>query len=213
MMSTRDASSENDVLYEFALGYEHPDPQRLDEFVRAHPTYAEELTTLAIELAIERTGDNEPVVSEELDPKAEALLSKAMSHLQNRLYGIRTAHASAGPETSRTKPRDLFGSRSREQMRELTINLQVSPLFVRRLRDCEIRADTMTPGFVREVAEVMKEPQTDVSHYFAKTTPQLSRHEFYKSEVTPTVGRQITFEEAVRSSGLTAEQQARLLAL
>lgn len=213
MTITRDASSENDVLYEFALGYEHPDPQRLDEFVRAHPTYADALTTLAIELVIDRAADAEPVASEKFDSTDEALLSKAMSHLQNRLYVIRTGQASVHPESGHTKPRDLFGSRSREQMQALTSKLQVSLLFLRRLRDCEIRADTMTPGFIREVAEATEEAQIDVSRYFARPSSQLSPNVFYKSIVTPTAGQQITFEDAVRSSGLTAEQQARLLAL
>lgn len=213
MTITRDASSENDVLYEFALGYEHPDPKRLDEFVRAHPACADALTTLALELAIERTADAATEVSEELGSDDETLLSKAMSHLQNRLYDIGTAQALSGPDAARTRPRDLFAARSREQMQSLTIKLQVSPLFMRRLRDCEIRADTMTPGFIQEVAEVMQEPRGDVSHYLAKPSSQLSANVFYKSTVSPTAGKQITFEEAVRTSGLSAEQQARLLAL
>ena len=48
MMTPRAASSENDVLYEFALCYTHPDPRMLDEFVRAHPAHADALTTLAL---------------------------------------------------------------------------------------------------------------------------------------------------------------------
>lgn len=213
MMITRDASSENDVLYEFALGYGHPDPQRLDEFVRAHPAFADALTTLAIELAIERTGAGDTMATTELDPGAETMLAKAMSHFQNRLYAIDSAQAAARTSNERSKPRNLFGSRSRQQMQTLAIRLQASPLFVRRLRDCEIRADTMTPGFIREVAEAMEESDAEVSHYLARPSPQLSPHEFYKASVAPTTGRQLTFEEAVRCSGLTPEQQVRLLSL
>jgi hypothetical protein len=213
MMITRDASSENDVLYEFALGYKHPDPQRLDEFVRSHPDFADALTTLALELAIERTAESEIAASSELDPQAEVVLAKTMSHFQNRLYAIRSAQSSARPESAARQPRDLFSTRNREQMQALGTTLQVSQLFLRRLRDCEIRLDTMPPGFIREVAEAIQEPEVDVSGYFARSSPQLSRLELYKSSVKPTVGRQLTFEEAVRRSGLTSEQQARLLAL
>ncbi len=213
MTTTREPSSEIDVLYEFALGYQHPDPQRLDEFAKAYPAQADALTTLAIELALERASGQPMPSDAPLDHQAEVLLSKAMSHFQNRLYAIRTAQAAEQAERTATLPRDLFASRTREQMQTLGKRLDVSPLFLRRLRDCEIRADTLTPGFVRAVAEALEEPQIEVSHYFARRAPHFAPNVFYKSSVSPTAGRQLTFDEAVRNSGLTPEQQARLLAL
>jgi hypothetical protein len=211
MTPTRDASSENDVLYEFALSYEHPNPQQLDEFVRAHPAHADALTALALELAIEHASEPTSQANAIMEAETEAVLSKTMSHFQNRLYAIRLAQAP--DHTGDAKPRKLFGSRSREQMQALGTTLGVSPLFLRRLRDCEIRADTMTPGFIEAVAEAMTEPPADITHYFSRPTPRLASRELYKADAAPQVGRQLTFDEAVRSSNLTPEQQARLLAL
>jgi hypothetical protein len=211
MTPTRETSSENDVLYEFALGYQHPDPQQLDEFVRAHPAYADALTALALELAIEHTAESPSLVNERAEAQTEAVLSRTMSHFQNRLYAIRLAQ---GPEhTGDTKPRELFGSRSRAQMQALQTTLDISPLFLRRLRDCEILVDTMTPGFIASVAEAMAEPVPAMAQYLSRSSARLSAREFYKADAAPHVGQQLTFEEAVRSSNLTPEQQARLLAL
>lgn len=211
MTPTRDTSSENDVLYEFALSYKHPDPEQLDEFVRAHPAHADALTALALELAIEHASEPVSQASVSTEAETEAVLSRTMSHFQNRLYAIRLSQAP--DHTGDSKPRELFGSRNRKQMQVLGIALDVSPLFLRRLRDCEIRADTMTPGFIAAVAEAMAEPPADIKHYFSRSASRLSSREFYKADTAPQVGHQLSFEEAVRSSNLTPEQQARLLAL
>ena len=218
MMITRDASSESDVLYQFALSYRHPDPQQLDDFVRRFPGYADALTTLAIELALEHvSGDEGEATLESHEPDAEtaAMLSRAMSRFQNRLYAVRTAQAL--PVTPRSldrteTPRDPFALRSTEQMQVVMIKLGASPVFVMRLRDRGIDADTMTPGFIHCVAEALEEPEAIVRAHFGAPA-QVQTRAFFKSDVTPAGGRKLTFEEAVRTSGLTPDQQAKLLAL
>lgn len=218
MITTRETSSESDVLYQFALSYHHPDVQQLDDFVRRYPGYADALTTLAIELALEHANSKEDETAvEAYQPDAEtaAMLSRAMSRFQNRLYAVRAVQTAVPPEHLTKKAqatRDLFGWRSRDEMQRLSAKLDVSQLFLKRMRDREIRSDTLTDGFIHYVAQTMEEPQEDVALHFAGK-PQIAAHQYFKSEVTPTAGLQLTFEEAVRSSGLTPEQQARLLAL
>jgi hypothetical protein len=215
MMTSRDTSSENDVLYEFALTYRHPNPGQLDAFVRRHPEHAAALTTLASELARDAAVDEEASESEELDAETEAMLSRAMSRFQNRLYAVRAALApEAAPRLTLTpeSARNPFSSHTPREMHALVIRLDVSPPFLMRLRDRGIRPDTMTPGFLRYIAAGMEEPEEELSMHFA-AKHEIHRQTHFKASVIPTAGAQITFEEAVCSSGLTPEQQARLLAL
>lgn len=219
MMTTREASSENDVLYEFALAYNHPDAQQLDDFARRFPRHADALTTLAIELALEcRAGDGRAMPDHpEQDAETAAILSRAMSRFQNRLYTVRASQStiisngrtSAGHAPA---PRNPFSSRSREQIRVLAMSLDVSPLFLKRLRDREIRSDTMTPGFIHYVALRLEEPDSVIAVHF-RAKGQIPAHIHFKSVEMPAVRPLLTFEEAVRGSSLTSEQQARLLAL
>lgn len=218
MTASLDTSSEDDVLYQFAMSYQHPDARELDDFVRLHPSHAGALTALAIELALEQAslaGESALEDCAQADVEAEAMLSRAMSRFQNRLYAVRSTKTAATSEddaTSLLVPRDLFGWRSRDEMTSLGAKLGVSQLFLKRIRDREIRADTLTSGFVGFIAQVLNESQDSVLYHFAGRA-QVGAHQYFKSLVAPAAGRQLTFEEAVRNSGLTTEQQARLLAL
>lgn len=219
MMIARDASSENDVLYRFAMSYQHPDADQLDEYVRRNPAHADALTALAIELAIEHAnGPQEGSDAEtyQVDSDTDATLLRAMSHFQNRLFEAQTAQKGGIAEhpsvNSGRTPRDLFAHRSPTQMQTLREKLDISPLFLKRLRDREIRATTIPPAFIRLIATAVEVVETEVTLYFAGR-PQIAANVNFKSDVTPTVGDQVTFEQAVRNSGMTPEQQARLLAL
>lgn len=215
-MITRETSPENDVLYQFALSYEHPDARTLDEFVRRHPEHADALTTLAIELALEQLEPEEPVTAEPapLAAASAAIVERAMSRFQNRLFEVRSAAKEPAAHTASARPpvpRDVFASRTPEQLQIIIMKLGATPLFVMRLRDRGIDAGTIPAGFVRQLSEALEEPEDIVQAHLAAPAQVHSQTRF-KSDVTPTAGRKITFEEAVRSSGLTPEQQARLLA-
>jgi hypothetical protein len=217
MMTTRATSSENDVLYQFAMSYEHPDARTLDEFVRRHPEHADALTTLAIELALEQFEPEEAAAEEPapLRPESAAMLDRAMSRFQNRLFEVRTAAEgvavlSAAPRAA--APRDVFASRTPEELQVIVVKLDASPVFVMRLRDRGIDDATIPGRFVSDLADALEEPEPMVQAHLAAPA-QIRRQTYFKSDVTPTAGRKITFEQAVRTSGLTPEQQARLLAL
>ena len=216
MMPTRETSSENDVLYQFALSYEHPDARTLDEFVRRHPEHADALTTLAIELALELLEPDKPPTAEPAPLSAEsaAMVERAMSRFQNRLFEVRTAaKGSLVPATSARAlaPRDVFAARTPEQLQIVIVKIGASPLFLMRLRDRGIDAGTIPPGFVRQLAQALEELEDSVRTYLASPA-QIHSQTRFKSDVTPTAGRKISFEYAVRTSALTPEQQARLLA-
>jgi hypothetical protein len=139
-----------------------------------------------------------------------------MSRFQNLLYDVRTNSQTAAPEPdpqrSTLSAPELLAHRTPEQMQVLLKTLDVSALFLKRVRDREIRADTIPKRFITCLAEGVQALESEVAQFLAGR-PQVAAHLRFKSDVTPMPGRQITFEQAVLSSALSPEQQARLLSL
>ena len=95
-------------------------------------------------------------------------------------------------------------------MRSRKVSMQTRSSFMK-LRDRLITGDTMTEGFLRRIADelgVLRE--NIVAHFAAPAYIQSSAH--FKADTNP-AGEKQTFEEAVRSCGLTPEQQHSLLNL
>jgi hypothetical protein len=198
------------VLYELALAKPAPDAALVDEFVRYYPEYASELTEYAIELALSAIAEqNAPIEM----PVAMTTpnVSRAMSRFHNRLSAVRKAidaeAANAAPAVE-----NPFATLNRSAMRALAQRLHANTVFVMKLRDRLITGDTMTEGFLRRIADelgVLRE--NIVAHFAAPAYLQSSAH--FKAETKPETGEKQTFEEAVRSCGLTPEQQNSLLNL
>jgi hypothetical protein len=212
MMSTppRSPTPLRNVLYELALAKPAPDAALVDEFVRYYPEYASELTEYAIELALSAIAEqNAPIEM----PVAMTTpnVSRAMSRFHNRLSAVRKAMdaeaANAAPAVE-----NPFATLNRSAMRALAQRLHANTVFVMKLRDRLITGDTMTEGFLRRIADelgVLRE--NIVAHFAAPAYLQSSAH--FKAETKPEAGEKQTFEEAVRSCGLTPEQQNSLLNL
>ena len=81
-----------------------------------------------------------------------------------------------------------------------------------KLRDRLIRSDTIPQRFLRRVAEELKETIEVVMVHFAGQA-EMPQHAYFKAAQKPEAGAKQTFDEAVRSSGLTPEQQEYLLSL
>jgi hypothetical protein len=198
------------VLYELALAKPAPDAALVDEFVRHYPEYASELTEYAIELALSAIAvQNEPIDM----PVAITTpnVSLAMSRFHNRLYAVRKQ---TDAEAAKAAPavENPFAKLNRSAMRALAQSLHANTVFVMKLRDRLITGDTMTEGFLRRIADelgVLRE--NIVAHFAAPAYIQSSAH--FKADTKPAAGEKQTFEEAVRSCGLTPEQQHSLLNL
>ena len=198
------------ILYELALAKPAPDAVLVDEFVRYYPEYAPELTEYAIELALDAIAvQNEPVDL----PVATTTpsVSQAMSRFHTRLYAVRKA-TDAEAATVASAVENPFATLNRPAMRALARRLHANTVFVMKLRDRLITGDTMTEGFLRRIADelgVLREHI--VAHFAAPASIQSSAH--FKADTKPAAGEKQTFEEAVRSCGLTPEQQYALLNL
>ena len=103
---------------------------------------------------------------------------------------------------------------SRDEFRSFTRKLNANNAFAMKLRDRRIVPATLTGGFQRRVADDLGVPlDVVVAHFSAGQSAGARAAQFYKSDGKPTEGGQQTFEEAVRGSGLSEEQQRYLLEL
>jgi hypothetical protein len=196
------------VLYELALARPAPDAALVDEFVRRYPEYAADLTEYAIELALDAVAaPHEPT-----DVPAAATtpgVSRAMSRFHRRLYAVQGEAEAAKTAAAVENP---FEKLDRPAMRALAQRLRANTVFVMKLRDRLITGDTMTAAFLRRIADELGVlPETVVAHFAAPACVPRGAH--FKAETKPQAGEKQTFEEAVRSCGLTPEQQHSLLNL
>lgn len=214
MNVTKEKMPLRNVLYAFSLENEAPDAAVLDDFVRKYPEYADELTDFAVEMIMDAASNHQNIVSEAVGGRISPSVSRAMSRFENRLFEVRRMQGLTTKDTSAqsTMVQNPFAVLDRTAFRVLVNGLHANSLFVSRLRDREIDESTMTEGFKRRVADELTAPLDLVTAHFSGEA-QIERRQFYKAEEKPEVSRKISFEEAVRNSGLTEEQQHYLLTL
>ena len=204
----------SDVLYEFSIARTRPDAELLDQFVRRYPEHAGALTDLAIGIVLDTARGDDDAAAESVEPIVRQAVSRAMSRFQNRLFELqqRQAPAVTGARAQASSAENPFARLGREEFRELAKGLHCNTVFVGMLRDREIDPNTISDGFRRLVADEMKAPLELVAAHFAAQsgTPP---GQFYKAEGKPRAGQALSFEEAVRKSALTEDQQSYLLGL
>lgn len=209
-MTTTPAMPLDDVLQAFAMAKAVPDVETLEEFTRNYPTYADALTEFAVELLLDDALSDE--ADETGGENVSPAVSRAISYFQNAVYEIEKK--SAAPLHSVPQARNLFADMDRARFRSVASSLHVNNAFMIKLRDRMIEPDSLTSrtGFCRKVAEEIGEPIDMVIAHF-KGAQAIARGQHFKSDGKPALSKRETFEEAVRNSGLTPEQQAYLLGL
>ena len=95
MPSPMSPTSMSDILYKLALDERPLNADVLDEYVRAHPQHAQELTAFAIELALDALlcQDVDAVATNIDYTRQSAAVSAAVSRFHNQLFEVRR-HAS-----------------------------------------------------------------------------------------------------------------------
>lgn len=210
-MMTESNKPLSDVLCALALAMPVPDARILDDFVRRFPEHAEALTEFAVVLALEpdRAEDEDGEVAPSAGTVSPAV-SRAISHFHNVAFELEKA---AGGTAAAAVTNPLSGL-SREEFREFASRLGVNSTFAIKLRDRLIDPETIIarPGFCEAAAKAALVPlEVMVAHFRAPSAISAQTH--YKAEVKPGVTTKESFEDAVRRSGLTQEQQRRLLSL
>lgn len=208
-----------EALYELSIAKHMPDAQVLDDVVRRYPQFAEELTDFAVELALDALRGEAAADAAEsaVDPSnVSPAVSRAMSRFHNRLHAVRQEAGKVSAE--RTLPSDPvdnpFAELDRKKFRAFAKQIGANPVFVAKLRDRQIEPDTITDGFKDRVAEELDIPFAAIdAHFAASGGPASASPQFFKADDKPSHDRRQSFEDAVRSSGLTDEQQQYLLSL
>ncbi len=208
-MTNRELSSLRDAKYYLALRKSSPDAEVLDELVRSFPEHAQELTEFAIDLALDSIGESEE--SDTVAPEdTSSAVSRAISRFHNRLYlESKSAESSSSSPSSPTNP---FAAMGREELRGFARNVNVNLPFVMKLRDRQIHADTIPDKFTQRVSKELDVPLDLVVAHF-QAPPEIRVSARFKSDEKPEANLKQTFEEAVRTSALTPQQQESLLAL
>lgn len=205
-----------DALYAMSFAQPVPDAALLDAIIRRFPQHAEILTDFAVELAMDALrGDDEAEAQEDainLD-HVSAVVSRAMSRFQNRLHAGRQVSTSlADRDLSATDIVNPFVSLDRTAFRSLGTRLGANTVFVAKLRDRQVDLSGMSDGFRRKVADELRAPiEVVVAHFAAGQA--LTGRQFFRAEGKPEAGEKQSFADAVRSSGLTEDQQRLLLSL
>lgn len=207
-----------DALYSLSIAKAVPDANLLDDVVRRYPQFGDELTDFAISIAIDALHGEIVLDAAEtaLDPAvASPSVARAMSRFQNRLHAETSGRdlTQATERSSSGEAVNPFASLSRDEFRAVARRLDANSVFVAKLRDRQIRPDTLTQGFRKRVANDLTAPLDVVVAHFAAAQAIGAHSQFFKADGKPNDGGRQSFEEAVRSSGLTEDQQRALLAL
>lgn len=214
--TTSHGAQRREALYALAMANNMPDAGVLDDIVRQYPQFSRELTEFAIELALDSLvegGAAEPAV----DPtRVSPAVSRAMSAFQNRLYSLRQAGEAAVAEATPSSDfvENPFTGLDRREFRALAKRIGANAMLVVKLRDRQIDPATIPDVFKQDVSNELGVPVDLLSaHLEASPTATSEGLQFYKADHRPKQGERQSFADAVRGSGLTDEQQRRLLGL
>lgn len=216
-MITRSSPPLREALYTLSLAKRIPDAELLDEAIRKYPQFADELTGLAVELALD--GLRSEGASDATDAVSEPGLisptvSRAISRFHNRLHAVRRTDA-PGAERARASEAAVnpFAMLGRVEFRAFAGRIGANTVFVAKLRDRQIEPETIPDGFIRLVADELSAPLEVVRAHLVAAGGASPARQFYKADDKPRHPQRQSFEEAVRGSGLDEEQQQRLLRL
>jgi hypothetical protein len=214
MINAATQTSLRDAMYAMSLAKAVPDAELLDEFARRYPQHADALTEFAIELAI----DSLMHQTDEEDVPADAdaisdVVSRVMSQFENQLYERRQARAATPPARAATASvENPFATLDRQGFRALASRLDINSAFLSKLRDRTIEPISIPKTYCRHLAEQMEEEtEAMAAHLYAPQESVAARRQLYKAEGKPAATARQSFEEAVKTSGLSEEQQRRLL--
>lgn len=213
-MSTVSGKPSNlrDVLYELSLSKEVPDAETLDQFVRRYPEFADPLTAFAVEMV------TDSLMPEDAAPVKNAkgvspAVSRAMSKFLNAMHGNQLEHKSvAAPALSAVSIENPFAKLGRKEFRAAANKMHANVVFLCKLRDRQIDLATMTAGFLQFAAEALDLALNELTAYLGLEA-QRPEPQFFKSDQKPVIQKKQSFEDAVRSSELSDEQQQFMLKL
>lgn len=193
-----------EALYAFSLAKEVPDAELLEEYVRLYPKFAAELTDFAVSSVLDAlVAYDEDTAATDEDALSPEVIS-AVSLYHNRLYDIekRASHSHIDGQANLSDA-NPFAALETKQFRSLAGRINSNTQFLCKLRDRQIQPGSIPKAFSELLAkELDVTPDVTMAH-LASSQRGMIAAQHYKADIKPTFPKQQTFEEAVRSSGLT----------
>lgn len=187
-------ADEESVLLAFSMEPSHG-RETLERYIREYPQHATALIDCSIDLRPELPAEDVPATM-----VPDSAVNKAWQRFEQAVQ--QPASEVANP----------FAKLNTSGFKALARSLDVSNLFLMRVRDRAISAATIPARFVEKLASELGATAQAMGAYLQGPPGMVSGHAF-RSSVKPSVGEQITFDQAVATSQLTPEQQATLKAL
>lgn len=195
-MSTREPSrlDEESVLMAFSVEPTHGQ-ETLERYLKEYPEHASALVDCSIELMMDTEG-GAPVAA-----ASEGAIDKAWRRFQ--------AAVAEPADAALINP---FSKLNPSAFKSIAKKLDVSNLFLVRLRDRAVSAASIPAQFVQGLAAELGTTADAVTAYLRSPPAMVSGHSF-RSSVKPEVAEQITFLQAIETSQLTPAQQAAIKAM
>lgn len=188
------AADEEFVLMAFSMEPSHG-RETLERYIREYPQHTTALIDCSIDLIHEP-----PVGDVQAAEVPDSTVDKAWQRFERAVQ-------QPDAEVANT-----FAKLSTSSFKSLARSLDVSNLFLMRVRDRAIRASTIPFRFTEKLASELGATVQAVGAYL-QGPPRMVSGQAFRSSVKPSVGEQITFDQAVQTSQLTPEQQATLKSL
>lgn len=188
------AADEESVLMAFSMEASHG-RETLERYIREYPQHATALIDCSIDLLHEP-----PAADVSATDVPDSAVDKAWQRFERAVQQ---------PDVEVANP---FAKLNTSSFKSLARSLDVSNLFLMRVRDRAIRAATIPARFIERLASELGATVQAVGAYL-QGPPGMVSGQAFRSSVKPSVGEQITFDQAVATSQLTPEQQAILKAL
>lgn len=187
--------SEDEILLSFSVEPSH-DRKTLEHYLAEYPEHASALLECSLELMLTM-----PEADDDIDTPHTDAVDVAWQQFQ-----ITTDKKHFSSHSN------IFTGMDTVAYRSLVKRLNISSLLLSRLRDRAIDISTIPQSFLRKVALAMGTTVDSVTKYLSGPPSMMSAQSF-RSSVKPSVEGKISFAVAIKTSQLTAAQQAALMTL
>lgn len=187
---------EEEVLLAFSVEPQH-DRATLEHYLNLYPEHALALVDCSIELMMDASRPGE-----EVQISSDQVVDQAWQQFQAAMGSAQGTAAVANP----------FAQLQPTAFKSIARKLDISNLFLIRVRERAIDASTIPRRFIQKLAAELGATAEAVSDYL-RSAPTMASSQSFRSHVKPEVGAQIPFEKAVETSQLTPTQKEALQAL
>lgn len=188
--------NEEEVLLAFSVEPQH-DRVTLEHYLSQYPEHALALVDCSIELMMDASQSDE-----EVQVSSDLVVDQAWRQFQAAMGSAQGTAAVANP----------FAQLKPTAFKSLARRLDISNLFLIRVRERAIDAATIPQRFVQQLAAELCETADAVSTYL-RSPPTMASSLSFRSNVKPEVASQIPFDQAIETSQLTPAQKEALQAL